>query len=52
MNLAENLATLRRIAFTHLKKEESTLSIENKRIKAAMSTDYLERVLGLEKSSS
>jgi predicted transposase YbfD/YdcC len=51
MNLAENLATLRRIAFTHLKKESGSLSIENKRIKAAMSTDYLERVLGLEKSS-
>jgi predicted transposase YbfD/YdcC len=47
MNLAENLAILRRIAFTHLRKESSSLSIENKRIKAAMSTDYLEQVLGI-----
>lgn len=46
-NLAENLATLRRIAFTHLKKEPGALSIENKRIKAAMCTDYLEKVLGI-----
>jgi predicted transposase YbfD/YdcC len=47
MNLAENLATLRRIAFTHLKKDSSSLSIENKRLKAAMCTDYLEQVLGI-----
>lgn len=47
MNLAENLAVLRRIAFTLLKKEKSTLSLENKRMKAAMSEDYLDRVIGL-----
>jgi len=47
MNLAENLAVLRRIAFTLLKQEKSTLSLENKRMKAAMSEDYLDQVLGL-----
>lgn len=47
MNLAENLAVLRRIAFTMLKNEKSLLSMENKRMKAAMSEDYLERVLEL-----
>jgi predicted transposase YbfD/YdcC len=45
INLAENLAVLRRIAFTLLKQEKSTLSLENKRMKAAMSEEYL--VLGL-----
>ena len=44
-NLAENLAVIRRIAFNHLRQEDSKLSIENKRLKAAMSTDFLERVL-------
>ena len=46
--LAENLAVLRRIAFNHLnqvEKEKRSLSIENKRLKAAMSTDFLEKVL-------
>ncbi len=47
INLAENLAVLRRIAFTLLKKEKSLLSLENKRMKAAMSEDYLDQVLGL-----
>lgn len=47
MNLAENLAVLRRIAFTLLKQEKSTLSLENKRTKAAMSEAYLDQVLGL-----
>lgn len=45
MNLAENLAVLRRIAFTLLKQEK--MSLENKRMKAAMSEDYLDQVLGL-----
>lgn len=45
MNLAENLAIVRRIAFTLLKKDRNTLSLENKRMKAAMSTDYLEQIL-------
>ena len=46
--LAENLAVLRRIAFNHLnqvEKEKRSLSIENKRLRAAMSTDFLEKVL-------
>jgi predicted transposase YbfD/YdcC len=47
MNLAENLAVVRRIAFTLLRKDPSSLSLENKRMKAAMSQDYLEKVLGL-----
>lgn len=47
MNLAENLAVLRRIAFTLLRNEKSSLSLENKRMKAAMSEDYLDQVLGL-----
>lgn len=47
MNQAENLAVLRRIAFTLLKQEKSTLSLENKRMKAAMSEEYLDQVLGL-----
>lgn len=47
MNQAENLAVLRRIAFTLLKQEESPLSLENKRMKAAMSESYLDQVLGL-----
>lgn len=46
-NLAENLAVVRRIAFNHLKQEGSNLSIENKRLKAAMSTAFLEKVLNL-----
>lgn len=45
-NLAENLAVLRRIAFNYLRQEKSNLSIENKRLKAAMSTTYLEHILG------
>lgn len=44
-NLAENLAVLRRIAFNYLKQDSSTLSIENKRLKAAMDPSYLERLL-------
>ena len=47
-NLAENLAVLRRIAFNYLNQIDRTncrLSIENKRFKAAMSTDFLELVL-------
>jgi predicted transposase YbfD/YdcC len=47
MNLAENLAVVRRIAFTLLKQEKSSLSLENKRMKAAMSEEYLDQVLGL-----
>jgi len=46
-NLAENLAVLRRIAFNYLKQDASPLSIENKRFKAAMDTDYLEKLLQL-----
>jgi predicted transposase YbfD/YdcC len=49
-NVAENLAVLRRIAFNLLNqmgKESRPLSIENKRLKAAMSTDFLEKILGL-----
>jgi predicted transposase YbfD/YdcC len=50
-NLAENLAVLRRIAFNYLNQVKHTgekdrpLSIENKRLKAAMSTEFLENVL-------
>lgn len=47
-NLAENLSVLRRIAFNHLsqiKQEGRQLSVENKRLKAAMSTDFLEEIL-------
>jgi predicted transposase YbfD/YdcC len=47
-NLAENLAILRRIAFNYLnqvERENRQLSIENKRLKAAMSTDFLEKIL-------
>lgn len=47
-NLSENLAILRRIAFNYLsqvKQEKRPLSIENKRLKAAMSTDFLEEIL-------
>ena len=51
-NLAENLAVLRRIAFTYLNGVGSQgnrpLSIENKRLKAAMSTDFLEKILQLQ----
>jgi len=47
MNQAENLAVLRRIAFTLLKQEKSALSLENKRMKAAMSEEYLDQVLRL-----
>ena len=52
-NLAENLAVLRRVAFNYLSQVKDTgekdrpLSIENKRLKAAMSTDFLENVLQL-----
>lgn len=45
-NLIENLAIVRRIAFTLLRGEPSKLSLENKRMKAAMSVDYLDQVLG------
>ncbi len=45
-NLIENLAVVRRIAFTLLREEPSSLSLENKRMKAAMSVDYLDQVLG------
>lgn len=45
MNLAENLAVVRRIAFTLLRKDKKKLSLENKRMKAAMSTEYLEQIL-------
>lgn len=47
-NLSENLAVLRRIAFNYLNQIDWTdcqLSIENKRLKAAMSTDFLELIL-------
>ena len=47
INLAENLAILRRLVLTLLRKEPGKLSIENKRIKAAMSTDYLEKILDI-----
>ena len=47
MNQAENVAVLRRIAFTLLKQEKSALSLENKRMKAAMSEEFLDQVLGL-----
>lgn len=47
VNLAENLAVLRRVAFTLLKQEKSELSLENKRMKAAMREDYLDQILGL-----
>lgn len=47
MNQAENLAVLRRIAFTLLKQEKSALSLENKRMKAAMRGGYLETALAL-----
>ncbi len=46
-NLAENLAVVRRIAFTLLRNEASSLSLENKRMKAALSTEYLDQILGL-----
>ena len=46
-NLAENLSIVRRIAFNHLKQVDTTLSIENKRLKSAMSTDFLEQVLSI-----
>ena len=52
-NLAENLAVLRRVAFNYLSQvkdageKDRPLSIENKRLKAAMSTDFLENVLQL-----
>jgi predicted transposase YbfD/YdcC len=50
-NLAENLAVLRRVAFNYLaqvkdaREKDRPLSIENKRLKAAMSTEFLEKVL-------
>ncbi len=47
-NLSGNLAVLCRIAFNYLKQIDQAgcqLSIENKRLKAAMSTDFLEMVL-------
>jgi predicted transposase YbfD/YdcC len=50
-NLAENLAVLRRIAFNYLNQMDRSncrLSIENKRLKAAMSTDFLESILCLD----
>ena len=50
-NLAENLAVVRRIAFNHLKQTDGMLSIENKRLKAAMSTDFLEQILKIRKSN-
>lgn len=52
-NLAENLAVLRRVAFNYLNQvqcfgeKNRPLSIENKRFKAAMSTDFLEETLQL-----
>lgn len=49
-NLAENLAVLRRIAFNYLNqidRSDCRLSIENKRLKAAMSTEFLETILSL-----
>jgi predicted transposase YbfD/YdcC len=49
-NLAENLAVLRRIAFNCLnqvKQDKRSLNVENKRLKAAMSTDFLEEVLNI-----
>lgn len=50
--LAENLAVIRRISFNHLKQEGSPLSIENKRLKAAMSTEFLEKVLRISELKS
>ncbi len=47
-NLSENLAVLRRIAFYYLNQidwADCQFGIENKRLKAAMSTDFLELVL-------
>jgi len=52
-NLAENLAVLRRVAFNYLNQvkdageKDRPLSVENKRLKAAMSTEFLEKVLQL-----
>ena len=49
-NLSENLAVLRRIAFSYLNQIDRTdyqLSIENIRLKAAISNDFLEQVLTL-----
>jgi len=53
-NLSENLAVLRRIAFNYLNqidRSDCQLSIENKRLKAAMSTDFLEQVLAMKHES-
>lgn len=53
-NLAENLAVLRRVAFNYLsqakdiEEKDRPLSVENKRLKAAMSTEFLEKVLQLQ----
>jgi len=52
MNLAENLAVVRRIALTMLKKDKKNLSLENKRMKAALSTDYLEHILEIKSMKS
>jgi predicted transposase YbfD/YdcC len=41
---AENLALLRRLALSLLKREPSKLSLACKRIRAALNTDYLETV--------
>jgi predicted transposase YbfD/YdcC len=42
---AENLALLRRLALTLLKRDSSKLSLKCKRIRAAINTNYLETVL-------
>lgn len=47
INLAENLAVVRRIAFTLLRRDKKALSLENKRMKAALSSDYLEEILDI-----
>lgn len=52
MNIAENLAIVRRIAFILLRKDTSIFSVENKRMKAALSTDYLECILEIKSMKS
>ena len=52
-NGAQNFAILRRIALNLIKKEKSgTASVKTKRIRAACSTDYLEKLLGLQQRES
>lgn len=45
---AQNLSSLRKIALFYLESETASLaSIENKQWKAALSTDYLQKVINL-----